>query len=103
MGASRWQRFRYVRLPGALPSFFTALRIAITYAVTGAIFAEYVGARAGLGIFMQLQKNQFRTDLVLAAVGVTAVLSVTLFALTFLLQRLVTPWYVADHDGHGAR
>ncbi|WP_226356395.1 ABC transporter permease [Pseudonocardia sp. ICBG601] len=103
MGASRWQRFRYVRLPGALPSFFTALRIAITYAVTGAIFAEYVGARAGLGIFMQLQKNQFRTDLVLAAVGVTAVLSVSLFALTFLLQRLVTPWYVADHDGHGAR
>lgn len=71
--------------------------------MTGAIFAEYVGARAGLGIFMQLQKNQFRTDLVLAAVGVTAVLSVTLFALTFLLQRLVTPWYVADHDGGGAR
>lgn len=97
MGASRWQRFRYVRLPGAMPSFFTALRIAITYAVTGAIFAEYVGARAGLGIFMQLQKNQFRTDLVLAAVAVTAVLSVALFALTFLVQRLVTPWYSGDH------
>ncbi|ANY08666.1 ABC transporter permease [Pseudonocardia sp. HH130630-07] len=97
MGASRWQRFRYVRLPGAMPSFFTALRIAITYAVTGAIFAEYVGARAGLGIFMQLQKNQFRTDLVLAAVAVTAVLSVALFGLTFLVQRLVTPWYRGDH------
>ena len=53
MGASRWQQFRYVRLPGALPSFFTALRIGITYAVTGAIFAEYVGATAGLGIFMR--------------------------------------------------
>lgn len=97
MGASRWQRFRYVRLPGAMPSFFTSLRIAITYAVTGAIFAEYVGARAGLGIFMQLQKNQFRTDLVLAAVAVTAVLSVALFGLTFLVQRLVTPWYRGEH------
>ncbi|MEJ8277955.1 ABC transporter permease [Pseudonocardia spirodelae] len=96
MGASPWQRFRLVRLPGALPRFFTALRIAITYAVTGAIFAEYVGARAGLGIFMQLQRNQFRTDLVLAAVGVTAVLSVTLFALTYLVQRAVTPWYSGD-------
>ena len=45
---------------------------------------------------MQLQKNQFRTDLVLAAVGVTAVLSVALFGLTFLVQRLVTPWYRGD-------
>ncbi len=93
MGASRWQRFRLVRLPQALPSFFTALRIGITYAVTGAIFAEYVGATTGLGIYMSLQKNSFRTDLVLAAVAVTAVLSVTLFALTYLVERLVVPWH----------
>ncbi|MDN5749454.1 MAG: ABC transporter permease [Pseudonocardia sp.] len=92
MGASRWAQFRYVRLPGAMPSFFTALRIGITYAVTGAIFAEYVGATAGLGIFMSMQKNSFRTDLVLAAVVVTALLSVALFGLTFLVQRLLVPW-----------
>ena len=92
MGASRWAQFRYVRLPGAMPAFFTALRIGITYAVTGAIFAEYVGATAGLGIFMSVQKNSFRTDLVLAAVVVTALLSVALFGLTFLVQRLVVPW-----------
>jgi ABC-type nitrate/sulfonate/bicarbonate transport system permease component len=92
MGASRWEQFRYVRLPGALPRFFTALRIGITYAVTGAIFAEYVGATAGLGIFMSLQRNSFRTDLVLAAVVVTALLSVALFALTYLVERLVVPW-----------
>lgn len=94
MGASRWAQFRYVRLPGALPRFFTALRIGVTYAVTGAIFAEYVGATAGLGIFMSVQKNAFRTDLVLAAVVVTALLSVALFALTHLVQRLVAPWSV---------
>jgi ABC-type nitrate/sulfonate/bicarbonate transport system permease component len=92
MGASRLDQFRYVRLPGAMPSFFTALRIGITYAVTGAIFAEYVGATAGLGIFMQVQKNSFRTDLVLAAVVVTATVSVALFALTYLVQRVVAPW-----------
>jgi ABC-type nitrate/sulfonate/bicarbonate transport system permease component len=92
MGASRWDRFRLVRLPGALPRFFTALRIGITYAVTGAVFAEYVGATAGLGIFMSVQKNSFRTDLVLAAVVVTALLSVALFALTHLVERAVIPW-----------
>jgi ABC-type nitrate/sulfonate/bicarbonate transport system permease component len=97
MGASRWAQFRHVRLPGALPRFFTALRIGITYAVTGAIFAEYVGATAGLGIFMSLQKNSFRTDLVLAAVLVTALLSVTLFLLTYAVERLVIPWYRPEH------
>jgi ABC-type nitrate/sulfonate/bicarbonate transport system permease component len=92
MGASRLQQFRYLRLPGALPRFFTALRIGITYAVTGAIFAEYVGATAGLGIFMSVQKNSFRTDLVLAAVLVTALFSLLLFALTYLVERVVVPW-----------
>ncbi|WP_338051547.1 ABC transporter permease [Pseudonocardia acidicola] len=93
MGGGRLKEFRYVRLPAALPYFFTALRIGITYAVTGAIFAEYVGATAGLGIFMNLQKNSFRTDLVLAAVVVAAVISVALFGLTYLVQRLVIPWH----------
>jgi ABC-type nitrate/sulfonate/bicarbonate transport system permease component len=92
MGASRLQQFRYLRLPGALPRFFTALRIGIAYAVTGAIFAEYVGATSGLGIFMSVQKNSFRTDLVLAAVVVTALLSVLLYALTYLVERAVVPW-----------
>lgn len=99
MGASRWQQFRLLRLPGALPRFFTALRIGITYAVVAAIFAEYVGATSGLGIYMSMQKNSFRTDLVLAAVLVTALLSVTLFALTYLVERLVCPWLRAASAG----
>ena len=92
MGASRWQQFRYLRLPGALPRFFTALRIGITYAVVAAIFAEYVGATSGLGIYMSMQKNSFRTDLVLAAVFMTAALSIALFLLTYVVERLVCPW-----------
>jgi ABC-type nitrate/sulfonate/bicarbonate transport system permease component len=93
MGASRWKQFRLARLPSALPYFFAGLRIAITYAVVGAIFAEYVGAKAGLGIYMNLQKNSSRTDLVLAAVFVTALLSMGLFLLTFIIQRLTIPWH----------
>lgn len=92
MGASRAQIFRYVRLPSAIPRFFTALRIGITYAVVGAVFAEYVGARQGLGIYMSLQKNSFRTDLVLAAVFVTALISIALYLLTFAVERIVAPW-----------
>ena len=92
MGASRWAEFRYVRLPSALPRFFTALRIGITYAVVGAVFSEYVGASSGLGIYMAQQKNSFRTDLVLAAVLVTSLISIALFLLTFAVERVLTPW-----------
>jgi ABC-type nitrate/sulfonate/bicarbonate transport system permease component len=93
MGAGRWKQFRYARLPSALPFFFAGLRIAITYAVVGAIFSEYVGAKQGLGIYMNLQKNSFRTDLVLAAVLVTAFVSIGLFLLTYVIERLAIPWY----------
>lgn len=92
MGASRWQHFTLVRLPSAMPRFFTSLRIAVTYAVVGAVFAEYAGAKTGLGIYMAVQKNSFRTDLVLAAVVVTAAVTLVLYAATFVLERVLVPW-----------
>ena len=89
MGASRARIFRSVRFPTSMPFFFAGLRIAITYAVVAAIFAEYAGASEGLGIYMQNAKNSFRTDLVLAAVLVSALLTLALFA----LKRVAIPWY----------
>jgi ABC-type nitrate/sulfonate/bicarbonate transport system permease component len=92
MGASRWEAFVKVRVPGAVPFFFTGLRVGITYAVGGAVFAEYAGAYQGLGIYMEQMQNAFRTDLVFASVFVIALLSVLLFAATYPLERLVAPW-----------
>jgi len=95
-GADRLQIFRKLRWPAALPSFFTGLRIAATYGVIGAVFGEYVGAYEGLGIWMQLSQNAFRTDLVFGAILLSAALSVTLFGLVALGERLVIPWYRAS-------
>lgn len=92
MGAARWRIFLMARLPSALPYFFAGLRISITYAVVGAIFAEYAGAARGLGIYILNAKNNFRPDLVLAAVFVSATLTLLLFGATVLLQRAVMPW-----------
>jgi ABC-type nitrate/sulfonate/bicarbonate transport system permease component len=95
-GASRNQVFRKLRWPAALPSFFTGLRIAATYGVIGAVFGEYVGAYEGLGIWMQLSQNAFRTDLVFAAILLAAILSIALFTLVVAAERLVIPWYHAS-------
>ncbi|HEX4203630.1 MAG TPA: ABC transporter permease [Ktedonobacteraceae bacterium] len=93
MGASRWQMLCLVRLPGALPAFFSGLRIAATYSVTGAIFGEYVGAYQGLGIYMQTAVNSHAIVLVFAAIVVTAVLSLLLFGFVSLIEWLVLPWH----------
>lgn len=98
MGATRRQVFCTARFPSAMPYFFAGLRISITYAVVAAIFAEYVGARAGLGIVILNAKNSFRPDLVLAAVIISSALTLGLFAATAALQRIVLRWRDAERQ-----
>lgn len=92
MGASRWQILSLVRLPGALPAFFSGLRIAAAYSVTGAIFGEYVGAYQGLGIYMQTSANSHAIVLVFAAIVISSVLSLLLFGFVSLLEWIALPW-----------
>lgn len=93
MRATRWQMLHLVRLPGAMPAFFSGLRIAAAYSVIGAIFGEYVGAEKGLGIYMQKAANSFATINVFAAILVTTILSLLLFGLISLIERIALPWY----------
>lgn len=95
-GAGPLRVFWEVRLPGALPSLFSGVRIAIAYSVIGAIIAEYVGADAGLGYYMTLKQHSFSTAGVLATFVVSALLSFALFALVALLERLTLPWYYSQ-------
>ena len=95
-GAGRWRIFWSVRLPGALPQLFTGIRIAITYSVVGAIFGEYVGASAGLGWYMEVKQHSFATTGVMAAIAVTAALSIALFLFTAVVERVALPWYYAQ-------
>jgi ABC-type nitrate/sulfonate/bicarbonate transport system permease component len=92
LGASRQQVFRVLRWPTALPSLFTGLRISVVYAVIGAIFGEYVGATEGLGIWMKLSQNTFRTDLVFGAILLTAIVSIALYLGVGIAERAVVPW-----------
>jgi ABC-type nitrate/sulfonate/bicarbonate transport system permease component len=92
MGASRRQILWRVRLPSALPQFFTGLKIGVTFSYVAAIFAEYVGAYGGLGYYMSVASQAFNTDLVFGAVIVTALLTLVLFALVVALERRVLRW-----------
>jgi ABC-type nitrate/sulfonate/bicarbonate transport system permease component len=92
LGAGKLKTLFLLKVPQALPYLFTGLRIAVTYAMVGAVFAEWSGAREGLGIYVLLMKNSFRTDLVFAAVFIIAILSLALFVLVGVIEKLVVRW-----------
>ena len=93
MGANRRQTWRMVRLPSALPSFFTGLRMAVTYSVVAATIGEWVGGSPGLGLYLLRSKNALATDQVFAAMFITSLVSVALFMLVYGIERLTLPWY----------
>jgi len=93
MGANKKQIWRMVRLPSALPSFFSGLRMAVTYSVVAATIGEWVGGSSGLGLYMLRSKNSLATDQVFVAMLITSLLSVALFILVYFIEHLALPWY----------
>jgi ABC-type nitrate/sulfonate/bicarbonate transport system permease component len=96
MGATRWQIWRKVRFPATLPSFFSGVRIAATYSVTGATVGEFVASQYGLGTYLRSAINQSRNDQAFAAITITALLSIGLVVLVNVLERIALPWYFTE-------
>jgi ABC-type nitrate/sulfonate/bicarbonate transport system permease component len=93
MGASAWKTFRYLKIPASLPSFFTGLKLAATYSVMGAVIGEWLGGNAGLGIYMTRATKSFQTAHVFAAVLMIALLSMAMFGLVAILERILLSWH----------
>lgn len=91
-GASKWQIFTKLELPGSLPALFSGVKISATYAVMGAVVAEWIGADKGLGYYMLLQKSAYRTDNVFVAIVIIVLLSLVLFAIIALAERWLVRW-----------
>jgi len=92
LDASRGQILRRVELPTALPYLFSGAKIAVAVALIAAVFAEWVGATAGLGHMIRVSYSQLLTDQTFAAVVVLAAFAVALFGALSLLERRVAWW-----------
>lgn len=92
MKASRWQIFHLAKFPASLGSFFSGLKIATTYSIIGAVIGEWMGGKAGLGVYMTRVRQSFALDKVFATILVIIVLSIMLFKIIELIQFLVMPW-----------
>lgn len=98
MGASRMQVFINAKLPAALESFFSGLRISATYAIVGAVIAEWLGGFAGLGVYMTRVRKSFSYDRMFAVILLISALSLLLMRAVDLMQRLVMPWLKAERN-----
>ncbi len=68
-----------IRVPAALPSLASGLRLAAVYAPIGAVIGEWVGASRGLGYLMLLANGRAKTDLMFAALVVLALMTLALY------------------------
>ncbi len=83
--------FRRLRIPIALPHLFTGCKIAVTFAVIGAVISEFVAAQEGLGYLILISTAQSQTPLAFASIILLTIVSVMLFyAVEFFERRLVT-------------
>lgn len=90
MGASPWRTLIHIRLPAALPSFASGLRVAVAIAPIGAVIGEWVGSSKGLGYLMIYGNARSQTDLLFAATTVLVIITLGLYITTDrILNRLV--------------
>jgi putative hydroxymethylpyrimidine transport system permease protein len=92
LDASRWQLFRRVETPTALPSFFTGAKIAVVLAPIGAVFGEWVGGNSGLGHLILTDNAQLEVAREFAAVFVLSAMALVLIGSLALAERRVVTW-----------
>jgi NitT/TauT family transport system permease protein len=93
--ASPWAVLWKVRFPNALPALFVGMKVAVSFALVGAIVGEFVAGSMGLGHVILVAQGQFDTVRVFAGLVVLGVLGTVLFGLLELAERLVLPWHVS--------
>ena len=92
LGATRWQLFRHIVLPSALPEILTGLRIALGVGWGTLVAAELIASTRGIGYMIMSASNFLATDVVFVGIAVIAACA---FVFSYALRRLETvlvPW-----------
>jgi NitT/TauT family transport system permease protein len=95
--AGRWQVFRKLEFPAAMPIVLAGLKVGATLAVIGALVGEFVQPKnQGLGYLLVTARYQFKTDLVFVVLVTLAVIALTMYGLVALMERRLLRWKVAN-------
>jgi NitT/TauT family transport system permease protein len=98
--ATEWTVLRKVRVPNALPFFFTALRLGATLSLIGAIVGEYFGgASLVLGRIIVQSASALRFDITWAAIVLGAATGIAFYLVIVIVERAVMPWHGSLRSG----
>lgn len=100
--ASQLQILSKIRLPNALPSLFAGMKVAISFALVGAIVGEFVAGSDGLGHAILIAQGQFDTPRVFVALVLLGLMGTALFYVVDLVERIALPWHVSRRSEAGA-
>jgi len=95
-GARGWTLFVKIRLPQALPSIFTGLKVGAALAATAAVVAEFIGSNRGLGYLILEYNGNIDTARVLAAVILLSIIGMALYYAVEFSERIAIPWHVTQ-------
>jgi NitT/TauT family transport system permease protein len=96
--ATGLQKFFKMRLPSALPYVFVGLKINVTFAVIGAIVAEFIQADRGLGFVIMTTYRTLAMPRLWAAMIVSALIGILFFAVVALIERIAIPWHASMRE-----
>ncbi|WP_374390234.1 ABC transporter permease [Sandaracinobacter sp.] len=96
LSATRWQVFRTIRFPYALPYIFAGMKISVTMAMIGIIVGEFIAAQKGLGYLILFASSQANTALILAAIALLCLVGLVQFGIVVLLEGVVKRHYGND-------
>ncbi len=99
MGAGRVKIFRYIKFPSALGSFFAGLKVSASYAVVGAVVAEWLGGFEGLGVYMTRVKKAYAFDKMFSVIIFITLISLLLMWGVMLLKTVLMPWERKEKEG----
>lgn len=95
MGASRWQTFRKIRFPNALPHLMAGAKVAVTLAVVGAVVGEFVSASEGLGYTLLLANGNLDSAMLFATLFLMSLIGILLFVVVEVVEALLIPWHAS--------
>jgi len=99
MGANERQVGRHIVFPGAVPAIFAGFRIAVPYAIGGAVIAELISSNRGLGYLLQSRAMDFDTTCVFVALIATAIVVLLGNAGLNAIERRLLRWRPPADDG----
>ena len=98
--ASPWSVLTKIRFPCALPSLFAGMKVAISFALVGAIVGEFVAGSRGIGFQILVAQGQFDTVRVFVSLLLLGLVGTILFFLVDYAERLILPWHVSQRARH---